>query len=252
MTRISASRRVARSRCSRRVFAQRPHAAQRSRGSPLDRSVIPTPGKDAGASRSDVDEADACQRRAARRVGATWAAARLVADQLHRRRATSTSRPTRPGLASFVAADADRGHDARAPAIRSRTICSCSARAFGASVDRRESGRMAFVSTSDKFAPTLALLADVLVNPTFPQDGARSAARAHTGRPHAERRIARARSPASSSRRCCIRRDHPYGRSTTEASVKAITRDDLVAFHSLFPARPRRDHGRRRREAPTT
>ena len=41
---------------------------------------------------------------------------------------------------------------------------------------------------------------------------------------------------------------HPFGRPATEDSLKAITRDDIVAFHAqLFPARPRPDHRRRRR-----
>src|SRR5205807_2586779 len=32
-----------------------------------------------------------------------------------------------------------------------------------------ESGRMLFESTKDKFAPTLAIVADMVENPTFPQ-----------------------------------------------------------------------------------
>ena len=44
-----------------------------------------------------------------------------------------------------------------------------------------ESGSISFRSTAAKFAATLDILADMLVNPTFPADGARAAARAAAG-----------------------------------------------------------------------
>ena len=96
-----------------------------------------------------------------------------------------------------------------------------------------ESGRMVFESTKDKFAPTLAIVADMVENPTFPQaalDRIRS-------RTIVSLTQARDRTSGIASvvfPKVLYTTNHPYGRSTNEASVNAITRDDLVAFHKSY------------------
>jgi zinc protease len=96
-----------------------------------------------------------------------------------------------------------------------------------------ESGSMGFVATSSKFAPTLAILADMLVNPTFPA--------ASLERLRAQRLVAlnqaKAQPAAIAGRvfpRVVYGDGHPYGQPVTEQSVTAITRDDVLAFHQNY------------------
>ncbi len=96
-----------------------------------------------------------------------------------------------------------------------------------------ESGSMGFVSTSARFADTLAILADMLVNPTFPADSLE--------RLRAQRLVAlnqaKAQPGAISSRvfpRVLYGDAHPLGQSPSETSVKAITKADVVDFHQRY------------------
>jgi predicted Zn-dependent peptidase len=96
-----------------------------------------------------------------------------------------------------------------------------------------ESGSMSFVSTTAKFAATLDILADMLVNPAFPAEALE--------RLRAQRLVAltQARSqPGAIAGRVFPRvlygLDHPYGVVATEASIKAITRADVAAFHAQY------------------
>jgi predicted Zn-dependent peptidase len=96
-----------------------------------------------------------------------------------------------------------------------------------------ESGSMSFVSTAEKYPQTLDILADMLLHPTFPQ--------ASLERLRAQRLVALAQAkaqPASIAARVFPRvlygPDHPYGQTVTEASTKATTRDDIVAFHREY------------------
>lgn len=98
---------------------------------------------------------------------------------------------------------------------------------FGVSA---ESGSINFVSTTDKFEPTLAILAEVLEHPTFPG--------ASLDRLRAQRLVAltqaKAQPGAMAARvfpRILYGPGHPLGWSPTEETIKAITRDDVVAFH---------------------
>ena len=92
-----------------------------------------------------------------------------------------------------------------------------------------ESGGLSFVSTTGKFAEALELAADMLVNSTFPADALE--------RLRAQRLVGLAQAkaqPGSIASRVFPRvlygTAHPYGAMTTEESLKAITRDDVVAF----------------------
>ncbi len=96
-----------------------------------------------------------------------------------------------------------------------------------------ESGSMGFLSTTGKFAPTLDILADMLVNSTFPAPA--------LDRLRAQRLVALTQAkaqPGSIANRVFPRvlygDVHPYGTFTTEESYKSITRDDVVAFHHAY------------------
>ena len=96
-----------------------------------------------------------------------------------------------------------------------------------------ESGSISFQSTTDKFAPTLEILADMLVNPTFPA--------AALDRLRAQRLVQLAQANAQpgtiASRvysRVLYGADHPFALTATETTVKAVTREDVVAFHSEY------------------
>jgi zinc protease len=92
---------------------------------------------------------------------------------------------------------------------------------------------MGFVATTSKFAPTLDILADMLLNSTFPPEALE--------RLRAQRLVAltqgRAQPGVIASRvfpKVLYGASHPYGRVQTEQSIKAITRDDIAAFHSQY------------------
>jgi zinc protease len=96
-----------------------------------------------------------------------------------------------------------------------------------------ESGTISFLSTTAKFPATLDILADMLVNSTFPAPALE--------RLRANRLVAleqaKAQSGAIAGRifpRVLYGDVHPYGQSTTQESVKAITRDDVVMFHQTY------------------
>jgi zinc protease len=92
-----------------------------------------------------------------------------------------------------------------------------------------EDARLGFASMTSGFEPMLDLTADVTLHPTFPA-------------PALERRranllvqLAQARDSTRGIAEVVFPKvvystDHPYGRSATESTVKAITRDDLLAF----------------------
>ena len=96
-----------------------------------------------------------------------------------------------------------------------------------------ESGTITFTSLKDKFEPALTLLADMLVNPTFPADALE--------RLRAQRLVALTQAKeqpnaiASNVFQKVLYGDaHPYGRIVSEQTVKAITRDDVVNFHRNY------------------
>lgn len=92
-----------------------------------------------------------------------------------------------------------------------------------------ESGSLGFVSTTAKFAPTLDILADMLLRSTFPAPALE--------RLRAQRLVAltsaKAQPGAVASRvfpKVLYGADHPFGQIVTEETLKAITRDDVAAF----------------------
>src|ERR1043166_9368567 len=93
-----------------------------------------------------------------------------------------------------------------------------------------ESASLGFLAMKDKFAPMLAILGDMLVNPTFPTD----ALERLRGRTLISLQQAKDRTRSIAGvvfPKTIYTTAHPYGRSMTEESAKAITRDDIVALH---------------------
>src|SRR5262249_26253761 len=96
-----------------------------------------------------------------------------------------------------------------------------------------ESGRIGFTSTSDKFEKALAIVADVLENPTFPQD----ALDRLKGRLNVQLTQNRDRTTGIAGvvfPKVLYTTNHPYGLSLTAATLSAITRDDVVSFYKAY------------------
>jgi predicted Zn-dependent peptidase len=96
-----------------------------------------------------------------------------------------------------------------------------------------ESGGVGFGCTKTKFAQALDLMADILVNSTFPA--------AALERIRAQRLVgltqAKAQPGSIAARvfpRVLYGTSHPYGAMTTEESLKAITREDVVALQKAY------------------
>lgn len=96
-----------------------------------------------------------------------------------------------------------------------------------------EQGSMGFVSTSSKFSNALELLADMLLNPSFPADALeRLRGRTLIGLAQAKDQPEQIGSAAFA--KILYGTEHPYGQRTTEATIKAITREDVIAFHRAY------------------
>ena len=96
-----------------------------------------------------------------------------------------------------------------------------------------ESGEMGFTALSDKLQPALELMADMMLNPSFPAEALE--------RLRAQRLVAltqakdRPGAIAGNVFSKVVYGDvHPYGRVITEETTRAITRDDIVAFHRAY------------------
>jgi zinc protease len=137
----------------------------------------------------------------------------------------------RQGLASITAAMLSEGTRTRDGEAISNAL-----QLLGTSINASvagETGSLSFVSTTAKFPATLDILADMLVNPTFPS--------ASLDRLRAQRLVAltqaKAQPAAIASRvfpRILYGGDHPYGRIVTDASLKSIMQDDVAAFHKAY------------------
>src|SRR5918996_3474982 len=96
-----------------------------------------------------------------------------------------------------------------------------------------EEGSIGFVSTAKNFDATLALLADMMLNSTFPAD-ALERLRGRTLVNLTQAKDQPAVVGAQVFAKILYGGAHPYGQRTTETSVKAITRDDVVAFQKAY------------------
>lgn len=96
-----------------------------------------------------------------------------------------------------------------------------------------ESGEIGFTALSDRLEPALELMADMMLNPSFPADALE--------RLRAQRVVALTQAkdrPGAIAGNVFARvlygDDHPYGRVITIETTNAITRDDVVAFHRAY------------------
>jgi predicted Zn-dependent peptidase len=89
------------------------------------------------------------------------------------------------------------------------------------------------VSTSKNFDATLALLADMMLNSTFPE-AALERLRARTLVNLTQQKDQPAIVGAQVFARILYGQAHPYGQRVTESSVKSITRDDVMAFQKAY------------------
>jgi zinc protease len=96
-----------------------------------------------------------------------------------------------------------------------------------------ESGSVRFTALKSRFEPALALLADLLVNPTFPAP-ALERIRGRTLVTLAQQKDQPNAIATNVFARTVYGGDHPYGRVVTEETVGAVTRDDVVAFHRAY------------------
>ena len=96
-----------------------------------------------------------------------------------------------------------------------------------------EEGSISFVSTAKNFDATLAILTDEMLNPTFPAE----ALERLRGRTLVNLTQAKDQPTVVGAQvfaKVLYGSEHPYGQRVTETSVKAITRDDVVAFHKAY------------------
>jgi zinc protease len=96
-----------------------------------------------------------------------------------------------------------------------------------------ESGSIAFQSTTSKFPQALDILADMLVNPSFPAEALE--------RLRAQRLVALTQAKDQTGQiasrvfpKLLYGTAHPFGQNITEETLKAISRDDVVAFHKAY------------------
>lgn len=135
------------------------------------------------------------------------------------------------GLASFVASMLTEGTTHRTGDQISNDL-QLLGTSVGSSIGN-ESGQITFQSTKDKFAPTLAIVSDLLLHPTFPQE-ALDRLRARSIQALVQSRDRTSGIASAVFPELLYGPEHPYGRVPTEASLEAITRDDLVVFHKTY------------------
>jgi len=96
-----------------------------------------------------------------------------------------------------------------------------------------EEGSLGFVSTTKNFEATLAILADEMLNSTFPAD-ALERLRGRTLVNLTQAKDQPVVVGAQVFNKILYGNAHPYGQRVTETSVKAITRDDVMAFAKAY------------------
>ena len=138
----------------------------------------------------------------------------------------------RKGLASVTAAMLSEGTKTRSGEALSNDL-----QMLGTSISSTigsENGSISFTSTKAKFAATLDILADMLLNSTFPGDSLeRIRAQRLVGLTQAKDQTGAI--AANVFPRTLYGSEHPYGQYTTESSMKAINRDDVgTLYHDYY------------------
>jgi predicted Zn-dependent peptidase len=145
--------------------------------------------------------------------------------------ATSFEPADKVGLANFAAAMLSEG-----TTTRTADQLSDAQQLLGTSINAsvaNESGTIRFTALRDKWEPALALLADMMLNSTFP-DSALQRIRARTLVQLTQAKDQPNAIAANVFARITYGDSHPYGRVMSDATVKAITRDDVVQFARTY------------------
>ena len=135
------------------------------------------------------------------------------------------------GLASFTASMLSEGTTTRTGDELSNAL-----QMLGTSVRAGigdESGSIGFLATKDKVQPVLEILQDMMLHPSFP-DSALERLRARTLVALTQQKDRTGAIAARVFPKVLYTDAHPYGRSMTEETARAITRDDIVAFHRAY------------------
>jgi zinc protease len=96
-----------------------------------------------------------------------------------------------------------------------------------------EEGSISFVSTAKNFEPALGLVADMMLNSTFPTE-ALERRRANTLVSLTQAKDQPVVVGSQVFAKVLYGNEHPYGQRSTESTVKAITRDDVIAFEKAY------------------
>jgi predicted Zn-dependent peptidase len=96
-----------------------------------------------------------------------------------------------------------------------------------------EEGSISFVSTAKNVEPALGLLADMMLNATFPSE-ALERRRANTLVSLTQQKDQPVVVGSQVFAKVLYGNEHPYGQRSTESTVKAITRDDVIAFQKAY------------------
>jgi zinc protease len=153
----------------------------------------------------------------------------LVAAELVVKSGSAVNPADKPGLASFTAGMLDEGTKTRtAPQIADEIAQLGAVLVSDSSADETS---VQVMSLKRNFSRTLDILADVVLNPTFPAEEVERERSSRLGE------LAQLRDSASAvatrvARLALFGAHHPYGQIDlgTESAIKSIKRDDLFAF----------------------
>ncbi len=138
---------------------------------------------------------------------------------------------TKTGLAGMTAEMLSEG-----TATRTGDQLSDAMELLGTNVNTRiggETGTMSFLATRAKYPQVLAVMADMLEHPAFP-DSALERLRARTLVGLVQAKDQPTAIASNVFDRVLYGADHPYGWFETEGSVNAVTRADVIAFHDRY------------------
>ena len=142
---------------------------------------------------------------------------------------TTSDTDAKPGVAAMTATLLDAGTKTKTSKQIAETIEGLGANeGTGAGLDWANVSATFLKSDADA---VLDVIADILLNPTFPADEVETERK----RSLTDLQVALSRPSALAQRQfeMAVFGKHPYGRQLTTSALRAITREDLVAFHQL-------------------
>jgi zinc protease len=152
----------------------------------------------------------------------------LVSAELYVRSGAAADPADRSGTASMMAAMLDKGTPTRNAVQIAETVEGVGG-TLGAGADQ-DNLTLAVSVLSDQLPLAFELLSDLALRPTFPESEIQTV----RGQMVAGLRAAQGQPGTLAARmfeQVVYGASHPYGRRATAASVQAITRDDLLAWH---------------------